>query len=154
MTAVSTPTADAERFRPAVGSASTPLIVAGLLLPFVGAILFTAWSFGRLPASVLALAAALTILGLAAVVAARVQAARRRWVLWVGPEGLTVTRRGQSQRISWPAVHTVKLTRERLTVLGHGGDRVLALPLGAGSPADDTLTRLRSAIDARLINER
>ena len=147
----SPPPADhsSDRFRlPVLPPIRNLLIASGFVV--VGWVEIVAWALLRLPAFVLAAGIVLTVVGLGVAVAALVKYRSRRWVLYVGSDGLTVLNGARRRVLSWAEISAVRLVETRLEVIHPDGRRPDTLPIDGTRSAQAAANDMLRAIDARL----
>ena len=139
----------ADRFRlPVLPPIRNLLIASGLVV--VGWVGVVAWALLRLPAFVLASGIVLTVLGLGVALAALVMYRSRRWILYVGSDGLTVLNGARRRVLSWADISAVRLVENRLVVIHPDGRRPDTLPIDGTRSAQAAANDMLRAIDARL----
>ena len=139
----------ADRFRlPVLPPIRNLLIASGLVV--VGWVGVVAWALLRLPAFVLASGILLTVLGLGVALAALVTYRSRRWILYVGSDGLTVLNGARRRVLSWADISAVRLVDNRLVVIHPDGRRPDTLPIDGTRSAQAAANDMLRAIDARL----
>ena len=116
----------------------------------LGALLLVGWQALDLPLAVAVIGALLLAFGTLLVTAALVLSGRLRTVVELTPDGLRVTRAGQSRSVPWSAVREVKLQHPQLQVIAQ--DRaagvVVTNPRGADDPRFVSLVEaLRQRLD-------
>jgi hypothetical protein len=116
----------------------------------VGSLEIIAWSVFGLPRPVVQAGTALIVVGVGLAVRAFVVHRRLRWIVYVGPDALTVARGARHQVIPWTSISSVRLVGSRLVLDRRGGQaqQVLAIPEEALGTA--MLSKLTSAVESHL----
>jgi Bacterial PH domain len=117
----------------------------------VGWVAVVAWAIlPSLPALVLVAGIGLTVLGMGVAVAALITYRSQRWVLYVGPDGLTVLNGARRRVMPWAEISGVQLVENRLVIIHPDGRRPDTLPIDGTRSAQAAANDVLRAIDARL----
>jgi hypothetical protein len=137
------------RFRLPVEAPTRDLLIASLA-PIAGACQLFAWALAHLPPFFLVLGLVLVGLGVGIALAALVRYRRMRWVVYVGPESLTVAQGRRRTVLPWAEVAGVRYADFRLEVTGRDGTRMSTLPVDRTRPAHREAQTLERAIADRI----
>ena len=118
----------------------------------VGSIEVIVWATFRLHGFVLFAGVALIAVGVGYAVAALIRYRSLRWVVYLGPAGLTVADRTRRREVAWSDIASVQLVSGRLLVLARDGSRLLALPIDRTRSAQQAAAEVVREIDVRLSN--
>jgi hypothetical protein len=116
----------------------------------VGSIEVLVWALFRLPGFVLVAGVVLIAVGVGFAVAALVRYRSLRWVVYLGPAGLTVAYRSRRREVAWTDTASVELVSGRLLILARDGSRPLVLPVDRTRSAQRAAAELVREIDVRL----
>jgi hypothetical protein len=145
-----TPTEGAvSRFRLPVEAPTRDLLIASLA-PIAGACQLFAWALADLPVFFLVLGLVLVGLGVGVAVAALVRDRRMRWVVYVGPDSLSVARGRRRTVLPWAEIGGVRYDDFRLQVTGRDGTRLRTLVVDRTRPAHREAQNLARAIADRI----
>lgn len=139
----------AARFRLPVQPPVRQLLIASMSAS-VGSIEVIVWAMFRLPGFVLAAGVALIAVGVGFAVAALVRYRSLRWVVYLGPAGLTVVYRIRRREVAWTDIASVQLVSGRLLVLARDGSRPLVRPVDRTRSAQQAAAEVVREIDVRL----
>jgi hypothetical protein len=116
----------------------------------VGSIEVIVWAMFRLPGFVLAAGVALIAVGVGFAVAALVRYRSLRWVVYLGPAGISVVYRTRRREVAWSDVASVQMVSGRLLVLARDGSRPLVLPIDRTRSAQNAAAEVVREIGVRL----
>jgi hypothetical protein len=133
------------RFRLPVEAPTRDLLIASLA-PIAGACQLFAWALAHLPLFFLVLGLVLVGLGVGVALAALVRYRRLRWVVYVGPESLTVSRGRRRTVLPWTQVADVSYSDFRLEVTGRDRTGLSTLRVDRTRPAHREAQALVRAI--------
>ena len=139
----------AARFRLPVQPPVRHLLIASMSAS-VGSVEVIVWAMFRLPGFVLAAGVALIAVGVGFAVAALVRYRSLRWVVYLGPAGISVVYSTRRREVAWSDVASVQLVSGRLLVLARDGSRPLVLPVDRTRSAQEAAAGVVREIDARL----
>ena len=142
-------TSSAARFRLPVQPPVRQLLIASMSAS-VGSIEVILWATFRLHGFVLAAGMALIAVGVGFAVAALVRYRSLRWVVYLGPAGLTVVYRTRRREMAWTDIASVELVGGRLLILALDGSRPLDLPVDRTRSAQRAAAEVVREIDVRL----
>jgi hypothetical protein len=143
-------TSSAARFRIPVQPPVRQLLIASMSAS-VGSIEVILWATFRLHGFVLAAGMALIAVGVGFAVAALVRYRSLRWVVYLGPAGLTVVYRTRRRAMAWTDIASVELVSGRLLILlARDGSRPLDLPVDRTRSAQRAAAEVVREIDVRL----
>jgi Bacterial PH domain len=138
-----------ERYRLPVRPPLRLLLLASMSAT-VGSLEVIAWSVFGLPRPVVQAGTALIVLGVGLAARAFVVHRRLGWVLYVGPDSLTVARGARHQVIPWTSISRVRLVGSRLVLDRRNGQRQHVLAIPEEALGSTMLAKLTDAIESHL----